>query len=966
MATALPDRICRLGKKSAVPPYKYFYPRRDIERLLTRQTIKTSLAETQNLTDNELDLHQYAKAIRNTSLAIFATLVLSGHQKYILGFLSRCLEDKALPFSEESLHFLPELPRRNFVYDQWGFCPIVLQRGDIHRQFHNESILPFIQEEQCGRGGFGKVYKVKVDGSCQCLSSGEEDLIIARKELADFDDADAERGILNMLQTLKHPNIVEFLGSYSVRSTHSLLFPFVPMDLKAFLETMPDVDACVVYSGMSGIADALSKIHQFTIKPDPELSISKIGFHHDLSPANILVLENKVFLMTDFGLSQMKSNDENSKTLLRGGHDDYLGPEAFDYATARNGVVGRALDVWSFACILAEMATFLGGRSVSEFQQSRKRELLVQNIPTVEYKFHSDGFVHPAVHQWLDNLAANDEDENLRAMVALCRDMFQPNPDMRMTADAAATRMASIAFKSRIAEITRLFKSLGYNTAENRFLDFQIYVLLEATRFVAWSRGFWTWYGEDRKETSAIDRDLVKLQDILERHSQSPSIPSRWLALEDMQGCVDSIWGRLSGDQENEVHKMWVGEVCEVDDMSVLNMLRLRGGTFKGDRYRPVGIKAAMKYMSKLVSLPVGGSSHDKVVVGSRRMEAEWVSLAEPNVEFIIAGRNRNEYGLAENNSRTMGILTQYVGSNKPMVMVEWKLYDTRWASEVGDELLRQMDNLVNLLDPDRTPRDGVALHRVLNCCGYFHDPKNCRFGFLYPLVGPTAIIQSEPRVSVHLFSLNDVLRLCGNEGPNPKRPDLGDIFLLAKDLASCLGSVHQAGWLHHNISSHQVLVFSPSVWELHENVRSAVLAGFNDSRPEASSITLGPRDDYLHYQHPKYRNHARFETSFDYFALGMVLLELGLWMPISDLRSMASPEYREPEDFRKCLLRSYVPQLGESMGAIYRDAVAFCLDTEAQLLSMGLGVPGLPGYDRAVQEMFDSRVVRPLQQCLV
>jgi hypothetical protein len=136
------------------------------------------------------------------------------------------------------------------------------------------------------------------------------------------------------------------------------------------------------------------------------------------------------------------------------------------------------------------------------------------------------------------------------------------------------------------------------------------------------------------------------------------------------------------------------------------------------------------------------------------------------------------------------------------------------------------MDSLVDLLDPQQTPRQGVAEHRILDCVGYFHEPRNYRFGFLCTL-------KSFDAGCAQLFSVNNIMRMTDPDVTNTPRPDLGDTFHLAKDLSSCLLAPHEAGWLHKNTSSHRVLVFSPSRDTVHRYVGSAVLdQGLRSLRP--------------------------------------------------------------------------------------------------------------------------------------
>lgn len=301
-----------------------------------------------------------------------------------------------------------------------------------------------------------------------------------------------------------------------------------------------------------------------------------------------------------------------------------------------------------------------------------------------------------------------------------------------------------------------------------------------------------------------------------------------------------------------------------------------------------------------------------------------------------------------------------HLETGRRRAMIEWKEYDHRWQCEPAKEILKTMDALANLLDPNETPRQGMAKDRVLDCVGYFHQQGDQRFGFVYVLPLPELGLDSN---SLNLFSLNNVIRIKDPEIDNKVRlPDFGEVFLLVKALASCLLAFHEVGWLHKNFSSHHILVFSPSAEVVHQYVGSAVLAGFNDSRPEASVITFGPRQEFPHYQHPLYQQGVNFRRSFDYFGLGIVLLELGLWQPIFVLRSDHGDDVKSPEEFRRILINDYVPVLGEKMGTRYRNAVYFCLDAEAQLQTDGESAEAHWG----VHETFWAKVVEPLSHCCV
>lgn len=768
--------------------------------------------------------------------------------------------------------------------------------------------------------------------------------MVARKQLHDGPNH-RERAILELLQKLKHPNIVEFLGSYSHHQVHNLLFKYTPMDLKEFLQRSPHINSDDVYVGIYGMADALSKIHNFTFQ-DEHVAINQIGLHHDLRPANILV-DGNVFLIADFGLSQMKSPDQTSKTRLKGGHDDYLGPESFNDVDWTNGAIGRALDVWAFGCIVAEMVTYIDGKSVKDFYTQRIATHRT-DYPITDHAFHLNGYIRPAVRDWLANLAANAHDNQINDLVTLSLEMLEPNPSVRLKITSVVARLSDLAIQSRNTSIERLFERFNQGFDNSSFV---LCLILEHMRFAAWTCVL----SQLRKDMTGVSDPvtildhLAGLQKALKTANLCVSKPDdlgdRCLILRDVQTLVDKVWKTLRDQELSRLHQTWSDMVGSIDDDGILKAIAEYRS--KSERYREVGATAAMKYMARVITHSIRQGTR------SRYIELGCVDLDDSGLkEDVIELRDR----LVQDKSKSMASYIQESGETCK-VLVEWKPYDSRWKDGRGSDLRQTMDDLVNLLDPDVTPRQGAVMNKELDCVGYIHEPRKYRFGFLYKLRGHGI---PEPSLANDYYSLNNVLRITDPEDglPNAQRPNLGDIFTLAKDISSCILALHQAGWLHKSISSHQILVFTQSADTAHNHLSTAVLVGFNESRQEISTITLGPTSEFPQYQHPLYQERTTFRQSFDYFSLGIVLLELGLWCPISNLKAVHSE--LSPDECRRKLIGSYVPMLGERIGVIYQDAVNFCLDAEGVIKTERIFLGS-----RAPQELFWVRVVEPLSQCM-
>ena len=142
---------------------------------------------------------------------------------------------------------------------------------------------------------------------------------------------------------------------------------------------------------------------------------------------------------------------------------------------------------------------------------------------------------------------------------------------------------------------------------------------------------------------------------------------------------------------------------------------------------------------------------------------------------------------------------------------------------------------------------------------------------------------------------------------------------------------------------------------------------GFNHSRPdEKHAFTDGPIPDptQLDYQHPQYlKGHLRYKPEFDYFSLGLALLEMGLW---KTLRSQTKklPLGSGPEELYDLAVHQLVPKLGAPMGSRYQAVVHFCLCGEG---NGGNHVPDETSEAENsihLQLRFEEMVVRQLERC--
>jgi serine/threonine protein kinase len=712
---------------------------------------------------------------------------------------------------------------------------------------------------------------------------------------------------------------VKLLGSYTYRDDQNLLFPVADMNLHEFFRKDGIPPLVILYAGMFGLSDALVHIHNFQFE-DGNVSFSCVGYHHDLKPKNILV-RGTTFLLADFGLSRLKMEDQSSRTRLKGGEDDYLSPESFNHIALLNGLVGRALDMWSFGCILAEFATFInfGTGGVDFFRENRKDTRNIDGMPMTDYAFHLNGLLRPAVNEWLVTLKTDPEDEYLPRLVDLVRELLKPEWRTRIQAQAASRKLASIYFDTRVGAIQALMSLLLVD--QNQARPTPVLILLEQMRFAAW-KGVYRSTIEGDTATSVNDtfKILEEMYHGLTLATQQPGsvtgndIDSR-LSASHKTICqhIDSLRSKFPETLKRDMDEDWIQAITEMDDIEMLDQIKAASIPL---RYRLVGIKAAMKQLCL-------------AIMDSREVSGKTMVVERGLVELDLRQDNKFSEGEEDGEDFYGEEIPQtgtYESETGPVrVLVEWLGYDARFK-KYAIQMHARLEALAKLLSPEQTPRTDVLQNGILECVGYFHDECSRRFGFIYQM--PPAESGTSDALT-NFYTLNYIIRWRDPTMKSVRGPCLGDLFKFAHAFVSCVHGLHEVGWMHKRISSFSLLTFAESEDKAHEQVASCRLAGFSDSRPATSNLTMGPSHEFLPYQHPEYSLRTGYKRQYDYYSVGVVLLEVGLWTPISKIWS-AHNGIDDTQAFRRTLLEAYVPELGERMGSVYRDAVALCLEAQA------------------------------------
>ncbi|KAI9670034.1 MAG: hypothetical protein M1817_004514 [Caeruleum heppii] len=256
----------------------------------------------------------------------------------------------------------------------------------------------------------------------------------------------------------------------------------------------------------------------------------------------------------------------------------------------------------------------------------------------------------------------------------------------------------------------------------------------------------------------------------------------------------------------------------------------------------------------------------------------------------------------------------------------------------------------------------------LLRLRGYFQDANHGRFGLVYEL--PLPDLPDASRQVTEPLTLQFLLQASLLPKSSPV-PNLEDRMHLARSIALTVYHVHRRGSTHRDVTSSNVvfrraprLTLSASRHDYGCNLREPYVTSFDLFSHVESGTGDGTRTNYNIYRH--HRDTRNGDTaawqglrrSFDLYGLGLILLEIGLWMPLS---SFWKTNYTATV-FKKRIESIYVKKLGPKCGSLYLQAVEHCLSVADDRIAAGLNEPEQPVHEE--NESFFRKVIRRIQRC--
>ncbi|XP_062000871.1 rust resistance kinase Lr10-like [Rosa rugosa] len=222
----------------------------------------------------------------------------------------------------------------DFLQSDSKFIPIRYSHSDIKKMTHGF-------KDKLGEGGYGTVFKAK-------LRSGRFGAIkMLGKPKANGQEFINEVATIGRIH---HVNVVQLIGYCVEGSKCALVYDFMPNgSLEKYIyfkEASVSLGCDKMYEICLGVAKGIEYLHQGC-----DMQI----LHFDIKPHNILLDENFIPKISDFGLAKLYPTDDSIVSLTAArGTMGYIAPELF-YKNL--GGVSCKADVYSFGMLLMEMVS---------------------------------------------------------------------------------------------------------------------------------------------------------------------------------------------------------------------------------------------------------------------------------------------------------------------------------------------------------------------------------------------------------------------------------------------------------------------------------------------------------------------------------------------------------------------------------------------------------------------------------
>ncbi|XP_030071861.1 interleukin-1 receptor-associated kinase 4 isoform X2 [Microcaecilia unicolor] len=250
--------------------------------------------------------------------------------------------------------------KSNSQDSETGFCRFSFE--ELKKSTNNFDDRPVSAGgRKVGEGGFGVVYKSTINSRTVAVKKLTAFVDISIQELKDQFDQE-----IKTMAKCRHENLVELIGFSNDSDNHCLVYVYMPngslLDRLTCLDGTPPLSWITRCNIALGMAHGVSFLHENN------------HTHRDIKSANILLNENFVPKISDFGLARACGQLNNTVMTERiVGTTAYMAPEAL------RGEITIKSDIFSFGVVLLEIITGLPA-----LDETREPQLLLDVKEEIE------------------------------------------------------------------------------------------------------------------------------------------------------------------------------------------------------------------------------------------------------------------------------------------------------------------------------------------------------------------------------------------------------------------------------------------------------------------------------------------------------------------------------------------------------------------------------------------------------
>ncbi|CEP18886.1 hypothetical protein [Parasitella parasitica] len=202
-----------------------------------------------------------------------------------------------------------------------------------------------------GRGSFGRVYHAYNIATGEWFAVKQVDAVVTqsdKRNVALQEASDALYREILLLKDLDHVNIVQYLG-YNLNMEEGHIY--------IFLEYVPGGSISSLLSEYKFLDESLTKFFTRQILQGLQYLHTRHILHRDIKGGNVLIDNDGVCKITDFGLSKNQQQDSNGPYDAHSSHTQMKGTLYWMAPEVLTNNYSAKVDVWSLGCTVLEMIT---------------------------------------------------------------------------------------------------------------------------------------------------------------------------------------------------------------------------------------------------------------------------------------------------------------------------------------------------------------------------------------------------------------------------------------------------------------------------------------------------------------------------------------------------------------------------------------------------------------------------------